>query len=73
MFLSKLVNSIFASKTTELSEAAKIFFRGALLSMVFANTAIAEPSSAEHDLERIKRQLVDLALQTDIRLRSSAF
>lgn len=73
MFRSKLKNLIFASKSTESFEASKIFFRGALLSMVFANIAIAEPSSAEHDLERIKRQLVDLALQTDIRLRSSAF
>ena len=73
MFLSKLVNSIFASKTTELSEAAKTAFRGALIWMMFANVAIAEQSSSEQDLERIKRQLVDLALQTDIRLRSSAF
>jgi|TARA_B110000305_G_C19465809_1_gene657827 hypothetical protein len=63
--------SKFSNST--LLKAARFVAHVCIISLVWTNTVLAEQSLAELKLEAIKQRLVDLALQTDVRLGSSAY
>ena len=73
MFLEKLrIRDSYYVKSLFLTAAKRIWYV-LFMSLLWTNSAVAEQLAAEAKLEIVKQRLVDLALQSEVRLGSSAY